>query len=88
MSIQREVLSENHPEIAKSFNNIGSAHQRCGNLLKALENYEKCYEILEKIPDVNISQAIACFVNLGMTNDILEKYERALYFYKKYIVIV
>ena len=45
----REVLPENHPAIAASYNNVGVAYYELGEHKKALEYYHKILSIQNDI---------------------------------------
>ena len=49
LDIRKQVLGENHPDTATSYNNIGAVYLRKGDYDAALENYNKAKVVLEQI---------------------------------------
>ena len=64
MKIRSQVLGENHPDMATSYNNIGNAYCNRGDYDKALEFYQKALKIRfqvlgENHPDVAYSYMVS-----------------------------
>ena len=54
LDIYLQVLGENHPDTATSYNNIGAVYDDKGDYDTALENYNKAKVILEqKLPNTH-----------------------------------
>ncbi|CAF0843630.1 unnamed protein product [Adineta steineri] len=45
LAIGQQSLPSNHPDLAKSYNNIGLVYENMGNYLKAHSFYERAVEI-------------------------------------------
>ena len=48
LEIRQKTLPPNHPDLAISYNNIGSVYDKMGEYSKALSSYEKALEIRQK----------------------------------------
>ena len=54
LDIRKQLLGENHPDTATSYNNIGAVYDDKGDYDTALENYNKAKVILEqKLPSTH-----------------------------------
>ncbi|MBV6342176.1 tetratricopeptide repeat protein [Candidatus Magnetobacterium casense] len=87
LAISLEVYGERHPDVAGSYNNIGSAWDNLGDSKQAIEFYEKSLAISlevygERHPDVATS-----YNNLGTAWDKLGKARQAIEFYEKSLAI-
>ena len=49
LDIRLKLLSEDHPETARSYHNIGCCYYSLNEIEKALENYNKAYFLRKKI---------------------------------------
>lgn len=68
LGIRKKMFGEQHPDTAKSFNNIGELYHYKADYARALEYYQKALEILklifcEQYPN---SDTATCYNNIGL----------------------
>ena len=78
LKIKQKILFPNHPHIAASYNNMGSAYLKIGQFSKEFTYYEKALDIQQRSlptdhPDISMS-----YSNLGVLYDNISDYSRAL----------
>ena len=90
LEIQIEKYSENHPNIATSYNNIGNILDKQGKYLEALEYYEKSLRIRKETLATNNPNIATSYNDIGNVLDkqgkyseAIEHYEKCLYIWKK-----
>jgi len=76
-------LPPNHPDLAKSYNNIGLVYNSKGEYDKALEFYQKSLEInLISLPP-NHPDLATSYNNIGLVYNSKGEYDIALEFFQK-----
>ena len=87
LAISREQHGEEHPDVVKSYNNIGSVYDTRGESDRALEYYGKALKISQKINGEWHRDVAAILNNMGLTYSSLGDYPRALEYYEKSLMI-
>lgn len=87
LAISREQHGEEHPDVVKSYNNIGSVYDTLGESDRALEYYGKALKISQKINGEWHRDVAAILNNMGLTYSSLGDYPRALEYYEKSLMI-
>ena len=87
LAISREQHGEEHPDVVKSYNNIGSVYDTRGESDRALEYYGKALKISQKINGEWHRDVAAILNNMGLTYSSLGDYPRALEYYEKSLTI-
>ena len=87
LAIRHQSLSPNHPDLAKTYNNIVNVYRDMGEYSKALLSHEKALAIQQqslppKHPDVAMS-----YNNVGMVYENMGEYSKALSSYEKALAI-
>ena len=85
--IREKIFHEDHPDIATSFNNIGSAYYSLGDYSKTLEYNQKSQQILEKIFQEDHPSMALVYNNIGMACVSLGDYNKSLEYYQKSLQI-
>ena len=84
---RKNKLGHDHPDVARSYNNLGLAYSDKGEYDRAIEYYEKCLEIeLDKLGHDHPSVARS-YNNLGLAYDNKGEYGRAIEYYEKSLKI-
>ncbi len=82
LEIRKETLPPNHPDIARSYNNIGSIYSNKGDNDKALEYYSKSLEISKETLPPNHPDITMSYNNIGSIYNKMGDIDKALeYFY-------
>jgi tetratricopeptide (TPR) repeat protein len=76
-------LGPDHPSIAISYNNIGSAFDSKGMYREALENYNKSVKILMKKVPKRHPDLAAVYKNLGFIYQKLNNFPEAIMYYSQ-----
>jgi tetratricopeptide (TPR) repeat protein len=84
--IDIKVSGQDHPDVAKSLNNIGVVYKKKGDFENALVQHQKALEIRTHVfgsdhPDVDMS-----LMNVGIVLKSMGKYEEALVQHQKCIL--
>lgn len=87
LAISREQHGEEHPDVVKSYNNIGSVYDTRGESDRALEYYGKALKISQKINGEWHRDVATILNNMGLTYSSLGDYPRALEYYEKSLMI-
>ncbi|CAF4802947.1 unnamed protein product [Rotaria sp. Silwood1] len=77
----QKTLPPNHPDLASSYNNIGSVYDNMGEYSKALSCYERSLEIRKMALPSNHPDLAASYNNIGMVLDNMGEYSKALTWY-------
>ena len=85
--ISREQHGGEHPDVVKSYNNIGSVYDTRGESDRALEYYGKALKISQKINGEWHRDVATILNNMGLTYSSLGDYPRALEYYEKSLMI-
>ena len=88
LAIQEKVLPENHPAIATSYNNVGSAYGKLGDHKKELEYCLKALAIREKVLPENNPTIVASYNNVGYAYGKLGDHKKALEYQLKALSII
>jgi len=88
LAIQEKVLPENHPDIATSYNNVGSAYGKLGDHKKELEYCLKALAIREKVLPENNPTIAASYNNVGYAYGKLGDHKKALEYQLKALSIL
>lgn len=81
--IQENILPENDPQLAKTYNIIGSVCMKLGKNSEALRYFKKSVEINESLSPQDNHQLAINYKNIGTVYSKLGKYTESLLFYKK-----
>lgn len=79
----RKIFGENSPAVANSYYQIAYAHDIMGDFNKALENYQKVFQIRLKILDKNHPEMAAIYDKIGCVYHSLKKYNESLENHRK-----
>ena len=69
LKIMKKILGEEHPDIAKSYNNIGNTYDKMGDYKKALEYHELSLKIRKKILGEEHPDTASSYNSIGNTYD-------------------
>ena len=83
LNIELKTLGDEHPDVATSYNNIGSIWDSKGEYDKALGFYQKCLDIRLKTLGDEHPDVATSYNNIGLTWDSKGEYDKALGFYQK-----
>jgi CHAT domain-containing protein/tetratricopeptide (TPR) repeat protein len=81
-------LGENHPEVAQSYNNIGTVYQEQGRYAQALENHQKALAIKLAVFGENHPVTARSYNNIGLVYQAQARYAQALENYQKTLTIL
>ncbi|CAF3363352.1 unnamed protein product [Rotaria sp. Silwood2] len=81
--ITESVLSDNNPDLANIYSNIGSVLRVLEEKSKALSYYEKAYEIYQETSTPNQATLAGFYRNFGLLYINLVDYTKALSFQEK-----
>ncbi|CAF4171589.1 unnamed protein product, partial [Adineta steineri] len=87
LEIDQKTLPSNHPDLAASYNNIGSVYDSMGQYSKAFSFYEKSVEIFQKTLPSNHPYLATSYGNIGSVYEKMGEYSKALSFYEKALEI-
>ena len=81
------VYCEEHPDVAKSYLNIGTVYNFQGRHKEALEEFEKCLKIqVDKLGHEHLDVAMS-YMNIGNVYFAQGKYNEALDYHQKSLQI-
>lgn len=83
LSIRKNILDKEHPDIATTYNNIARIYDDQGDYKKALEYHEKALDIREKTLGKEHPDTSQTYNNLAEVYRTLGLYEKALEYNKK-----
>ncbi|MFM9950138.1 MAG: tetratricopeptide repeat protein [Saprospiraceae bacterium] len=86
LNLRKQVLHEDHPELATSYNNVGVDYGNLGEYQKALECHFKAISLREK----NFSDSLALtqsYTNIAFVYSKLRAYQKAFEYYQKVLSI-
>ena len=87
LEVAQEHLSEEHHQVAISYNNLGTIYQHTGDYDQALDYYKKALDIkLHTFSDTNVFVANS-YHNIGAVYDTKGNYDQALDYYEKALQI-
>jgi tetratricopeptide (TPR) repeat protein len=86
--IQKETLPPNHPDIANSYNNIGSIYNNKGDNDRALEYYSKSLKIYKETLPPNHPDIANSYNNIGSIYNNKVDDDKALEYYLKSLEIL
>lgn len=87
LDIAKTKHGENHPDVAASYNNIGSIYLRLGDNEKALEFHEKALNIQLQVLEENDSDIPTSYNNIGVVYFVRGDYKKTLKYYQKALKI-
>ena len=87
LDLREKVLGEEHPDTARSYNNIGLVYAKQGDYEKELEYLFKALAILEKVLGEEHPNTAISYNNIGVIYDNQGDYEKALEYYFKALAI-
>jgi tetratricopeptide (TPR) repeat protein len=87
IKIYKKTLPPNHPDLAKSYNNIGNVYYNMGEYAKALWYYEKALKIRQQSLPPNHPDLAKSYNNIGAVCDNMGEYSKALWYYEKALEI-
>jgi Tfp pilus assembly protein PilF len=83
LGIWQKTLPPNHPDLATSYSNIGSAYGNMREYPKALSYYEKTLGIYEKTLPANHPDLATSYNNIGEVYDHMGEYSKARSYYER-----
>lgn len=83
LQIQRDILGQDHIEVAKTLHNIGVCHRHGDNLELALENYIEAHEILEASLGRDHIDTVRTLHNIGGVYRRQKEYTKAMECFKE-----
>ena len=83
LDIKLKTLGAEHPDVATSYNNIGSTSDSKGEYDKALENYAKCLDIELKILGAEHPSVATSYNNIGFVWNSKGEYNNSMEYYAK-----
>lgn len=87
LTIWKTLFGENHSSIIKCLNNIGAVYDMKKNYSKALDYYQKAYELCQALNDPDLAltarNMASTYELQGHYQQAAEHYEKALDFYRK-----
>ncbi|CAF4166637.1 unnamed protein product, partial [Adineta steineri] len=87
LTIKQKTLPPNHPDLAKTHNNIGIVHYNMGNYPEALSSYKKALEIRQQSLPSHHSDLAKSYNNIGLVKDNMGNYPEALSSHEKALEI-
>ncbi len=86
--IKKNVLSENHPDIARSYNNIALTYMNLGKYSESLENYKKALQIFRNSLGENNPLTAQVYFSIGSLFLEVGKDKTAIAFFEKSATIL
>ncbi|CAF1320867.1 unnamed protein product [Rotaria sordida] len=83
LEIRKIALPSNHPDLAQSYNNIGSVYRNMGEYSKALSSYQESLEIQKIALPPNHPSLAVTYNNIGLVYNYMDEYSKALSYYEK-----
>ena len=87
LEIRKVALPPNHPDLAKSYNNIGLVYDNMGEYSKALSSYERSLEIRKVALPPNHPDLATSYNNIGLVYYNMGEYSKALSYYEQSLEI-
>ena len=87
LEIYKVALPPNHPDLAKSYNNIGNVYSDMGEYSKALSSYERSLEIKKVALPPNHRLLAISYNNIGVVHYDMGEYSKALSSYERSLEI-
>lgn len=81
LKTRKEILGINHPQIATSCNNIGTAYYNMGKYEIALKYFSEALEIRKKVLGETHVETATSYSNIGTVYSDMGKYETALKYF-------
>ncbi|CAF4914714.1 unnamed protein product [Rotaria sp. Silwood1] len=78
LKIRQKNFPSTHPDLAVSYNNIGSVYDHMGDYSKALSSHKKALEIRQKNLPSNHPDLAQSYNNIGLVYDNMRDYSNAL----------
>ncbi|CAF1397444.1 unnamed protein product [Rotaria sordida] len=82
LAIWRIALSDDHPNVAFAFSNVGDVHRLISNYENALAFHQKALSIQENV-QCNPMECATTYINLGETYREMKGYSTALTYFEK-----
>jgi tetratricopeptide (TPR) repeat protein len=80
LDIAKKIFSENDPDLASSYTQIGQVHNNMGEYSNALSYYEKALDIFKKSLPENHPKLAASYVTIGQVYTNMGEYTKVLSF--------
>ena len=87
LEIRKVALPPNHPDLAKSYNNIGNVHSDMGEYSKALSSYERSLEIRKVALPPNHRLLANSYNNIAAVYNRMGEYSKAFSSYERSLEI-
>ncbi|CAF1261161.1 unnamed protein product [Adineta steineri] len=87
LTIRRQSLPSNHPDLGDSYNRIGNVYDSMGDYPKALSYYEKALEIRQQSLPSNHPDLGSSCMGIGNVYDSMGDYPKAFSYYEKALTI-
>lgn len=85
--MREETLPSNHPDLARSYSNIGLTYYRLKEYSKALSSNEKALEIWRKTLPADHPNLAVSYNNIGLIYEQMNEYSQALSYHEKSLEI-
>ena len=87
LAIRKKVYGDEHPDVASSLNNLGTAYQDQGNLPKAIEFYTESVAVFKKVYGDEHPDVASSLNNLGTAYQDQSNPPKAIEFYTESLAI-
>jgi tetratricopeptide (TPR) repeat protein len=87
LAIREQSLPSTHPDLAKSYGNIGGVYSKMGEHSKALSSHEKALTIRQQSLPPNHANLAKSYGNIGNVYSDMDEYSKALSYYEKALAI-
>ena len=87
LAIYKDIYRKNHPSIANTSNNLGSAWRNLSEYKKAIEYHENALAIYKKVYGEDHPDVAGILNNLGIAWGYLGEYKKAIGYYEKALAI-
>ncbi|MBR5493294.1 MAG: tetratricopeptide repeat-containing protein, partial [Alistipes sp.] len=87
LAIRKQVFGESHPDIAASYNNIGSVYDAQGDYTRALEYHQQSLAIMKQFFGESHPDIATSYNNIGAVYAAQGDYARALEYYQQSLAI-
>lgn len=83
LQIRQQVLGENHPDTAASYNNLGYSYEKLGNYEKGLEYMTKALKIRQQVLGEEHLDTVVSYFNVGSCYERINEHEKAKSYLEK-----
>ena len=87
LALRKQLFGDSHPDVATSYNNIGSVYDSQGDYARALEYHQQSLAILKQVYGESHPDVATSYNNIGAICDAQGDYARALEYYQQSLAI-